>query len=93
MNNLREYCQRFSQLNVSSSRKRGSAQHKPILLLSVIDLIAQGIITNNKIPVSDDLIQTFDKYWNLIGSQSYKGGLHYPFFHLQNEGFWYLSKI
>ncbi|MDZ8078332.1 MAG: HNH endonuclease [Nostoc sp. SerVER01] len=91
MKNLAYYCQRFAELNVSSSRKRGNAQYKPILLLSVIDLIARGIIITNEIPVSDELIQTFERYWNVIGSLSYKGGLHYPFLHLQNEGFWYLK--
>jgi putative restriction endonuclease len=91
MKNIAYYCQRFAELNVSISRKRGNAQYKPILLLSVIDLIARGVINTNEIPVSDGLVQTFERYWNVIGSPSYKGGLHYPFFHLQNEGFWYLK--
>ena len=91
MKNLRYYCQSFSQLNVSSSRKRGDAHYKPILILTVIDLISRGSITENQIPVSTELIQTFDRYWNLIGSKLYKGGLHYPFFHLQSEGFWHLK--
>ncbi|WP_348535405.1 hypothetical protein [Komarekiella delphini-convector] len=91
MENIAYYCQRFAELNVSSNRKHGNAQYKPILLLSVIDLIALGIITTNEIPVSDELIKTFERYWNVIGSPSYKGGLHYPFLHLQNECFWYLK--
>lgn len=90
MKNIAYYSQLFSALNVSSSRKRGNAHYKPILILSVIDLIARDIITNNQIPVSDELINTFERYWNLLASTSYKGGLHYPFFHLQTEGFWYL---
>ena len=49
MKNIRYYCQRFSELNVSSSRKRGDAHYKPILLLSVIDLITRGLIQNNEI--------------------------------------------
>ncbi|WP_017315877.1 HNH endonuclease [Mastigocladopsis repens] len=91
MKNIFYYCQRFSALNVSSSQKRGNAHYKPLLLLSVIDLIARNIITNNEIMVSNALIETFERYWNLIGSKSYKGGLHYPFFHLQSEGFWHLQ--
>lgn len=89
--NLAYYCKHFAQLNVSSSRQRGNAHYKPILLLSVIDLITQGIIEENRITVSDELIETFNKYWNVLASASYKGGLHYPFFHLQSEGFWYLT--
>lgn len=63
MNNLRFYCEKFSKLKVSNSRKRGNAQYKPILLLTVIDLIMSGVITNNQIFVSDELIQAFNKYW------------------------------
>ena len=88
--NIAYYCQLFANLNVSSTRQRGNAHYKPILLLSVIDLITQGIILDNRILVSDELIDTFNKYWNVLASDAYKGGLHYPFFHLQTEGFWHL---
>ncbi|MBK1988909.1 HNH endonuclease [Sphaerospermopsis aphanizomenoides BCCUSP55] len=91
MDTLTLYCQKLSDLNVSSSKKRGTALHKPILILSVIDLISRDIIDNNEIRVSDELIETFEKYWQIIGSHSYTGGLHYPFFHLQSEGFWHLE--
>ncbi len=91
LKNLAYYCKIFAGLNVSSNQKRGQAYYKPILLLSVIDLIAQGLVNDNIIPVSDDLINTFEKYWINLASDSYKGGLHYPFFHLQSEGFWHLD--
>ncbi|TAE57046.1 MAG: HNH endonuclease [Nostocales cyanobacterium] len=91
MDNLKIYSQKFSNLNVSNSKKRGTALHKPILILSVIDLISRDVINDNEIRVSDELIETFEKYWQIIGSHSYTGGLHYPFFHLQSEGFWHLE--
>lgn len=91
MKNLGYYCQLFSQLKVSSTSQRGSANYKPILVLTVIDLITRGIISDNQIPVSQELIQTFNRYWSILGSKSYKGGLHYPFFHLQSDGFWNLE--
>ncbi|MFN6559952.1 MAG: HNH endonuclease [Nostoc sp. ChiSLP01] len=90
MKTLDYYYKSFSQLNVSSSSKRGNAHYKPILVLTVIDLITRGVINDNQIPVSEELIQTFERYWSILGSKSYKGGLHYPFFHLQSEGFWHL---
>lgn len=89
--NLAYYCKRFSELNVSSTKKRGNAPYQPILLLSIIDLIAQGQIATPQVRVSGDLIQTFKKYWHLLGSPAYKGGLHYPFFALQTQGFWKLN--
>lgn len=89
--NLAYYCKRFAELNVSSSKKRGNAPYQPILLLSIIDLIAQGRLETPQVTVSDELIQTFKKYWDLLGSSAYKGGLHYPFFALQTQGFWKLK--
>lgn len=91
--NLAYYRQRFSELNPSKNKKQesGNAPYKPILLLSVIDLITQGLIKENQIPVSDDLIDTFNKYWGILApNSSYKGGLHYPFLYLQSEGFWHV---
>ncbi len=92
--NLAYYRQRFSELNPSKNKKKesGNAPYKPILLLSVIDLITQGLIQDNRIPVSDDLIDTFNRYWQVLASDSsYKGGLHYPFLYLQSEEFWYVK--
>jgi Predicted restriction endonuclease len=86
---LVDYCERFAALKVSH-RKQGEAPYKPILLLSVIDLISQGLIKENCIPVSDDLVNTFNKYWKIIGNPAYDGGLHYPFFHLQSDSFWHI---
>ena len=82
------YCKNFTEINTNKSTKLGTAKHKPILLLSVIDLITQGLIPNNQITVSEELIQTFNKYWDLLSSDSYKRGLYYPFIHLESDGFW-----
>ena len=89
---LAYYCKCFANLNVSSNKKRGEAQYKPILILSVLELITQGDIVSNYILVSDELIETFKKYWSILSANSsYQGGLHYPFFHLQSDGFWHLK--
>jgi putative restriction endonuclease len=87
---LAEYCDRFANLNVSTNKQRGTAQYKPILLLSVIDLISQGFILDNKIAITEELINTFNQYWKILNSE-YEGGLHYPFLHLQSEGFWHIA--
>ncbi len=86
------YCQCFAKLNVSNNKKHGEANYKPILILSVLELITQGSIIENHILVCDSLIEIFKKYWNILSANSsYKGGLHYPFIHLQNDGFWHLK--
>lgn len=88
---LKDYCHLFSKIKVNKSNRGEDAPYKPILLLSVIELIVQGRITDNKIYISDELINTFDKYWKRLNPDSFKGGLALPFFHLKNDGFWKLK--
>jgi putative restriction endonuclease len=90
---LSYYCKCFANLNVSNNIKRGKAQHKPILILSVLELIAEGEISENKILISDRLINTFDRYWHIFvkSDAGFVRGIHYPFFHLHRDGFWHLQ--
>ncbi|MDY6937267.1 MAG: HNH endonuclease [Cyanobacteriota bacterium] len=90
--NLAYYCNRFETLKVDSNKKLGTAPYQPILILSIIDLISQGKIVTPNVTVSEDLVQTFNKYFNILNSSSYTaGGLHYPFYAFQNQGFWKLK--
>ncbi|MCP3887954.1 MAG: hypothetical protein GY702_03645 [Desulfobulbaceae bacterium] len=63
---LEEFIKKFSTLNTDRGRHRWSADtnhcapHKPFLLLSIMDLIAQGLITENFIEPSFELVDT----WN-----------------------------
>lgn len=90
--NLAYYCQRLTELK-TSKRLGPNAEYKPILILSVIDLITQGLIENNQITVSDKLINTFNENWDILSSGTYQGkdNLHLPFDHLQNDGCWYVK--
>jgi len=61
---LEKYLQMFGNLQTDKSRDRypeityHRAPHKPFLLLSVMDLIAQGKITENLIEPSFELVDT-----------------------------------
>ena len=68
------------------------APHKPILLLSVIDLIERGLITSNRIELSEALERQFAKNWaRYVGdSLLFQAKIATPFWHLQNESFWRL---
>jgi len=63
-----KYLQMFANLRTDRGRDRypeityHRAPHKPFLLLSVMDLIAQGRITQNLIEPSFDLVGTFNTY-------------------------------
>jgi putative restriction endonuclease len=70
-------------------RSRGIAPHKPILVLSVIHLIKQGHITQNRIKLSEELIATFRDIWSYLGSDIHNPDISRPFFHLRGDGFWH----
>jgi putative restriction endonuclease len=62
---LDKYIKKFSKLRTDKGKHRypaltlHRAPHRPFLLLSVMDLVAQGIITENFIEPSWDLLETF----------------------------------
>ena len=63
---IETYLQGFANLRTDKGRNRypavtlHRAPHKPFLLLSVLDLITQGMITENFIEPSFELIDTFN---------------------------------
>ena len=93
---LEKYLQMFANLRTDKNRKRWSAltcfqaPHKPFVLLSVMDLIAQGQITNSFIEPIFELLDTFNLYWARIMPLGTKGNMAYPFPRLKSDGFWYL---
>lgn len=55
------------------------APHKPFVLLSVMDLIAQGRITQFLFDPSYELIDTFNTYWATIMPPESTTSMAYPF--------------
>lgn len=88
---LQNYRILFSKLNVNTTKKRGHAPYQPLLLLSVIDLIAECEIQSRQIYVTNKLSDRFNYYRNLLSSNTFKGNLVLPFFHLKNSSFWKLK--
>ncbi|MBI4531777.1 MAG: HNH endonuclease [Candidatus Latescibacteria bacterium] len=93
---VESYIKRFAKLHTDTSSARWSATtrhqapHKPLLLLSVIDLFAQGSITTNLIELTPDLGELFTLYWARVMPPDQHGNLALPFFHLKSDGFWHL---
>jgi len=83
------YTNQFTKLRVD--RVHGAAPHKPILLLSIIELIEQGKIQHNRIFLTPELISSFLKYWGKFGSENHRSDIAQPFFHLTSDKFWHLA--
>ena len=93
---IERYLKIFSSLRTDKNRNRypsitiHRAPHKPFLLLSVMDLIAQGEIAENFIVPSYELVDTFNSYISVVMPPGYKTSMAYPFPRLKTDGFWHL---
>ncbi|RYF23874.1 MAG: restriction endonuclease [Flavobacteriales bacterium] len=81
---LSTYAKAFSHLQRGST-PYGLAPHKPILLLSIIELIEKGIVADNRVFVDDELIGTFKENWQLLVTTANIEDVTQPFYHLQND--------
>lgn len=91
MHNLNHYINCFSSLH--TMKKLGKpAPHKALLLLSVIDLVERGIITDSRVPLSDALIQQFKSNTTKLLGESiiFQPKIGYPYYHMSSEPFWQL---
>lgn len=81
------YARRFARVR----RANGKAPHKPVLLLTFLELIETGIITENRIIISPELVATFKENFGLLTSGAdYRDDFTQPFYYLQSDGFWFL---
>jgi putative restriction endonuclease len=92
---LSNYLKSFSRLRTDrtggwTAVTHGQAPHKPILLLSVLNLFAQGRITANLIKITPELCELFAVYWSKVIPPERRGNLALPFFHICSSGFWHL---
>ncbi|RZJ36559.1 MAG: HNH endonuclease [Flavobacterium sp.] len=88
MNNLSSYLHQLLHLNRASHPKLGKAPHKPVLLLSVLQLVRERIIDSNRIFITADLVIAFKSNWELLVTTGHIPTFALPFFHLRSEPFW-----
>ncbi|GHA43311.1 HNH endonuclease [Salinimicrobium marinum] len=86
-----KYSTQFKKLRCALVKGMGKAPHKPILLLSIIQLIAKGAIMSNRIFITADLLLSFKQNWNQLVETNHTRNFSLPFFHLRSEPFWYLA--
>jgi len=90
------YINKFSHLHTAGGKNYWTeatafkAPNKPLLLLSVLDLIQEGMTSPELIHLTPDLCDIFARYWSLCMPLHRKGDIALPFLHLNSEGFWHL---
>lgn len=83
------YLNKFSSLNVNTSNGKKSP-HKVCMLLSVMDLIQAGNLSENKIEFNTVLKDRFTHYFDKFAQGNDRNKPENPYFHLRSEGFWHL---
>jgi putative restriction endonuclease len=70
-------------------RKGNPAPHKPLLLLTVIEMVEKGVITEPVLPYSGELSFRFLALWPIVAERrSQPPEIWMPFFHLKTAGIW-----
>ena len=83
---LPTYIKAFTKLR----RANGTAPHKPVLLLSVLQLAEQGSIAYGQVFISPELVALFRSNWNRLVTTRHDPFMAQPFFFMRSEGFWKL---
>ncbi|AXG69644.1 HNH endonuclease [Kordia sp. SMS9] len=84
------YLHKFKTLNRGFNKNLGRAPHKPILLLSILELISKGEIHSNRIFITPELLLSFKHNWDKLVYSQHIANFALPFFHLRSESFWSL---
>lgn len=87
---LTKYLHAFAHLH----RNKGLAPHKPVLLLSILDEIGRGHITDNEIILTVELVAAFREYWQTLPLPpgNWLERVQLPYRYLLQDGFWELVK-
>lgn len=65
--------------------KLGKAPHKIVLILTILDFIREGIVTDNKFYLSDEFVVSFHSNWDKFVRSKHIPNIAYPFYHLKND--------
>lgn len=91
MNNIEKYLDLFRNLSVKITNGERKP-NKAIMLLSVMDLIRCGYITDNKIMLEDTIQEAFSLTW-CKNVNNTPPSAWIPFWHLKKEPFWHFSPL
>lgn len=87
---LAVYTRKFTRLKQGST-PYGKAPHKPVLLITLLELVDKQFITDNRVTVTPELVATFKENFSLLVKTAHKDDFTQPFYHLQSDGFWFLK--
>lgn len=76
--------------NLKRDAKNGGAPHKPVLLLSIMQLFEEQIYTDHQIYILPELVAAFKSIWSKLVVTNHHPIFALPFYHMNSEPFWTL---
>ncbi|ADB40666.1 HNH endonuclease [Spirosoma linguale] len=89
---LAVYTRKFTKLKQGGT-PYGKAPHKPVFLITLLELIEKRLITENRVTITPELVATFKENFSLLVPTAHKDDFTQPFFYMQSEGFWFLKPM
>ena len=78
---------KISHLNID--RAKGAAPHKPLLLLCMLEIAAEGGLAQEIMPVTGELAFRFASYWSVVvHRRPQRPEIKLPLFHMKSDGLW-----
>ncbi|WP_437921500.1 HNH endonuclease [Sphingobacterium sp. LRF_L2] len=84
MQYIQDYIHSFCRLKRGVT-KYGLAPHKPVLLLTLIELVEKGLVLDNRFKVDVDLVGLFQENWRLLVNTAHQPDFTQPFYYLQSD--------
>lgn len=87
----KKWLAKLTRLNPASGRGdcHGKAPHKPLLLLSLIDMAESGELVSRSLSRSPGLVLRFRSYGGIVTVRwPNRLDVRLPFYHLSSQGFW-----
>jgi putative restriction endonuclease len=82
-----QWLARLARLKVDRT-KGNPAPHKPLLLLTLLDLAEQGQLPDKILSLTPELAFRFCSYWSIVAHRrTQRPDVRLPFHHLQSDGF------
>jgi putative restriction endonuclease len=91
--NIAAFAKKLGRLRIDRS-KGAPAPHKAVLLLSVVQSIEYGEVTDNRVYITAELVARFKDNWHAyVRDNSFTPNFSLPFYHLKSDGFWHLRTL
>lgn len=86
-----KYIQKIRKLRLGVT-PYGKAPHKPIFLLTQIEQVEKGRVTDNKFYITPEFVADFKENFVFLVTTPHNPDFIQPFYYLQSDGFWHIQK-